>query len=80
MRINQDHIKKNMNNKNKEVSCLTGWSVNEPEENLMLKALAVKEKMLRTSRLYLKVDQTKMESGLKHQARTDHSRETQMVQ
>ena len=69
-----------MNNKSKEVSCLTGWSANEPEENLMQKALAAKEKMLHTSKLYLKVGQTKTESDLKHQARTDHSKEIQMVQ
>ena len=69
-----------MNNKKTEVSCLTGWSANEPEENLMLKASAVKEKMLHTSRLYLKVDQTKTESDLSHHTRTDHSKEIQMVQ
>jgi len=69
-----------MNNKNKEVSCLTGWSANEPEENLMPKALTAVEKMLHTSRLYLKVDQTKTEFDLKLQAKTDRSRETQMVQ
>ena len=69
-----------MNNKKTEVSCLTGWSANEPEENLMPKALAAKEKMLHTSKLYLKVEQTKTEFDLKHQARTDHLQENQMVQ
>lgn len=69
-----------MNNKSKEVSCLTGWSASEPEENLMPKALAAKEKMLHTSRLYLKVDQTKTESDLSPHTKTDRSRETQMVQ
>ena len=69
-----------MNNKKTEASCLTGWSANAPEENLMPRVLAAREKMLRTSRLYLKVDQTKTESDLKHQARTDHLKENQMVQ
>lgn len=69
-----------MNNKKTEASCLTGWSANVPEENLMPRVLAAREKMLHTSRLYLKVDQTRTESDLKRQAKTDHSRETQMVQ
>ena len=69
-----------MNNKKTEASCLTEWSANVPEESLMPRVLAAKEKMLHTSRLYLKVDQTKTESDLKPQARTDHSREIQMVQ
>ena len=65
-----------MNNKSKEVSCLTGWSANEPEENLTLKASTAVEKMLHTSRLYLKVDQTKMESDLNPPAKTGRSNET----
>lgn len=69
-----------MNNKKNEASCLTEWSANVPEENLMLKVLAAKEKMLHTSRLYLKVDQTKTEFDSKRQAKTDRSREIQMVQ
>lgn len=69
-----------MNNKSKEVSCLTGWSANEPEENLMPKALIEVEKMLHTSRLYLKVDQTKMGSDLNHPAKTDPLNETQIHQ
>ena len=68
-----------MNSKKKEVSCLTGWSANEPEENLMPKASTAVEKMLHTSRLYLKVGQTKMEFDLSPQARTDHLQESQMV-
>ena len=69
-----------MNNKNKEVSCLTGWSANEPEENLMPKALTAVEKMLHTSRLYLKEEATRMESDLKPPVRTAHSNETLIVQ
>jgi len=69
-----------MNNKKTEASCLTGWSANAHEENLMLKVSAAREKMLHTSRLYLKVDQTKTESDLNRLTRTDHSKETQMVQ
>ena len=69
-----------MNSKNKEVSCLTGWSVNEPEENLTPRALTAVEKMLHTSKLYLKAGQTKTEFDLSHQARTDHLQESQMVQ
>ena len=69
-----------MNSKSKEVSCLTGWSASEPDENLMPKALTAVEKMLHTSRLYLKVDQTKMGSGLKPPAKTDPLNETQIHQ
>jgi hypothetical protein len=64
-----------MNSKNKEVSCLTGWSANEPEENLTLRALTAVEKMLHTSKLYLKAGQTKMESDLKHPAKIGHLNE-----
>jgi hypothetical protein len=69
-----------MNNKSKEVSCLTGWSANEPEENLMPKALTAVEKMLHTSRLYLKVDQTKTGSDLNLRTRTDPLNETPIHQ
>ena len=69
-----------MNNKKLVEKTITEWSDNVPEESLTLKVLAAKEKMLHTSRLYLKVDQTKTESDLKHQARTDRSRESQTVQ
>ena len=69
-----------MSNKSKEVSCLTGWSANEPEENLMPKASTAVEKMLHTSRLYLKVDQTKMGSDSKPPAKTDPSNETPIHQ
>ena len=69
-----------MNNKKTEASCLTGWSDNAPDASLMPRVLAAREKMLHTSRLYLKVDQTKTESDLNRLTRTDHSRETQMVQ
>jgi hypothetical protein len=61
-----------MNSKNLEVSCLTGWSASVPEENLMPKASVVREKMLRTSRLYLKVEATQTESDSKAHQRTDH--------
>ena len=69
-----------MNNNKLAEKTITEWSANAPEESLTLKVLAAKEKMLHTSRLYLKVDQTKTESDLKHQARTDHLKENQMVQ
>jgi hypothetical protein len=69
-----------MNNKSKEVSCLTEWSASEPDENSMPKALTVVEKMLHTSRLYLKVDRTKMGSDSKPPAKTDLLNETQIHQ
>ena len=69
-----------MNNKKTEASCLTGWNDNAPDASLMPRVLAAREKMLHTSRLYLKVDQTKTESDLNRLTRTDHSKETQMVQ
>jgi len=61
-----------MNNKNLEVSCLTGWSASVPEENLIAKALVAQEKMLRTSRLYLKAEATQTESDSRAHQRTDH--------
>ena len=69
-----------MNNKKTEASCLTGWNDNAPDASLMPRVLAAREKMLHTSRLYLKVGQTKTESDLNRLTRTDHSKETQMVQ
>jgi len=65
-----------MNNKSKEVSCLTGWSASEPEENLTLKVSTAVEKMLHTSRLYLKVDQIKTGSDLNRPVKTDPSNAT----
>jgi len=69
-----------MSNKNLEPSCLTGWSASVLEENLTPKVLTGAVKMLRTSRLYLKVEATRMESDLKPLARTAHSNETLIVQ
>jgi hypothetical protein len=69
-----------MNSKSKEVSCLTGWSANEPEENLTPKALTATEKMLHTSRLYLKAGQTKTESDSNPPAKIGRSNETPIHQ
>ena len=60
-----------MNNNKLVEKTITEWSANAPEENLTQKVLAAKEKMLHTSRLYLKVDQIKTESDLKRPARID---------
>jgi hypothetical protein len=65
-----------MNSKKSEANCPTAWSDNALGASLMPKVLAAKEKMLHTSRLYLKVEATPMESALKAPQRTDHSRET----
>jgi hypothetical protein len=69
-----------MNSKSKEVNCLTGWSASEPDENLTPKALTAVEKMLHTSKLYLKADRTKMGSDSKPPAKTDLLNETQIHQ
>ena len=69
-----------MNNKRKEPSCLIAWSVSGLDENSTPKALTVVEKMLHTSRLYLKADRTKMGSDLKPPAKTDPLNETQIHQ
>lgn len=69
-----------MNSKSKEVSCLTGWSANEPEENLTPRALTATEKMLHTSKLYLKAGQTKTESDSNPQAKIGRSNETPIHQ
>jgi len=60
-----------MNNNKLVEKTITEWSANAPEESLTLKVLAAKEKMLHTSRLYLKVDQIKTESDSKRPARID---------
>ena len=69
-----------MNNNKPVEKTITEWSDNVPEESLMPKVLAAKEKMLHTSRLYLKVDQIKTVSDLKRPARTDHSQESLVAQ
>ena len=69
-----------MNNKKLVEKTITEWNGNVPEESLTLKVLAAKEKMLHTSRLYLKVDQTKTVSDLKHPARIDLLQESLAVQ
>jgi hypothetical protein len=69
-----------MSNKNLEPSCLTGWSASVLAENLTPKVLTGVAKMLRTSRLYLKVEATRTEFDLKPPARTAHSNETLIVQ
>ena len=69
-----------MNNKKLVEKTITEWSDNVPEESLTLKVLAAKEKMLHTSRLYLKVDQTKTVSDLKRPARIDLLQESLAVQ
>ena len=69
-----------MNNNKLVEKTITEWNDNVPEESLTLKVLAAKEKMLHTSRLYLKVDQTKTVSDLKHPARIDLSQESLAVQ
>ena len=69
-----------MNNNKLAEKTITEWNDNVPEESLTLKVLAAKEKMLHTSRLYLKVDQTKTVSDLKRPARIDLSQESLAVQ
>jgi len=69
-----------MNNNKLAEKTTIEWSANAPEENLTQKVLAAKEKMLHTSRLYLKVGQTKTVSDLKRPARIDLSQESLAVQ
>lgn len=69
-----------MNNSKPVEKTITGWNDNVPEESLMPKVLAAREKMLHTSRLYLKVDQTKTVSDLKRLARIDLSQESPVAQ
>ena len=69
-----------MNNSKPVEKTITGWNDNVPEESLMPKVLAAGEKMLHTSRLYLKVDQTKTVSDLKRPARIDLSQESPVAQ
>jgi len=69
-----------MNNSNLVEKTITEWNANAPEESLMPKVLAAREKMLHTSRLYLKVDQIKTVSDLKRPARTDLLQESLVAQ
>jgi len=69
-----------MNNNKLAEKTITAWNANAPEENLTQKVLAAKEKMLHTSRLYLKVGQTKTVSDLKRPARTDRLQESLAAQ
>jgi hypothetical protein len=64
-----------MNSKKQEANCPTAWSANVLGENSMPKVLTAKEKMLLTSRLYLKVEATQTASVSKAHPRTDHSKE-----
>lgn len=68
---------------------MNAWSVNEPVARLTkpeliktttAKLIAAKEKMLLTSRHYLKVDQIKTGSKFNRLVRTDPLNETQMAQ
>ena len=69
-----------MNNNKPVEKTITGWSDNAPEESLTQKVLAAREKMLHTSRLYLKVDQIKTVSDLKRPARIDLLQESLVAQ
>ena len=69
-----------MNNNKLVEKTITEWNDNVPEESLTQKVLAAREKMLHTSRLYLKVGQIKTVSDLKRPARTDRSQESLAAQ
>jgi hypothetical protein len=64
-----------MTNNKPEANCLTEWNANAQDANLMPMGLTVKEKMLLTSKLYLKEEATPMDYDLKAHQRTDHSKE-----
>jgi hypothetical protein len=78
-----------MTNSKLEENLMNAWSVNEPVARLtkpeLIKTttaelIAAKEKMLLTSRHYLKVDQIKTGSRFNRPVRTDLLNETQMAQ
>ena len=69
-----------MNNNKPVEKTITEWNDNVPEENSTPKVLTAVEKMLLTSRLYLKVGQIKTASDLKRPARTARSQESPVVQ
>jgi hypothetical protein len=64
-----------MNSKKQEANCQTEWSANALGANSMPKVLNAKEKMLLTSKLYLKGEATPMDYESKARQRTDHSKE-----
>jgi hypothetical protein len=64
-----------MNSKKPVANCPTAWSVNVLGASLMPKVLTAKEKMLLTSRLYLKVEATPTAYGSKAQLKTDRLKE-----
>lgn len=78
-----------MTNKKLEESLTSAWSASVPDarstrpeltKTTMAKLIDVKAKMLLTSRLYLKVDQTKMGSRFNQPIRTDPSNATLTAQ
>jgi hypothetical protein len=78
-----------MTNSKLEENLMNAWSVNEPVARLTkpeliktttAKLIAAKEKMLLTSRHYLKVDQIKTGSKFKPPVKIDPLNETQMAQ
>ena len=69
-----------MNNRKNVENMTTEWSAKKREENLMQRVLTAKERMLLTSRLYLKADRTKMGLDSKPPAKTDPLNETQIHQ
>jgi hypothetical protein len=69
-----------MNNRKIVENMTTEWSANAQDESSTPKVLTAVEKMLHTSRLYLKVDQTKTEYDLSHPAKTDRLRGSPVVQ
>jgi hypothetical protein len=64
-----------MNSKKNEANCQTEWNANAHDANSMPMGLTAKEKMLLTSRLYLKGEITPMDYELKARQVTDHSKE-----
>lgn len=64
-----------MTNKKSEANCPIAWSANVLGASSMPKVLAAKERMLHTSRLYLKVEATPTASDLKAQPKTVRSKE-----
>jgi hypothetical protein len=78
-----------MTNRKLEENLTNAWNVNVPDARLTkpewtktttAKLIAAKEKMLLTSRHYLKVDQIKTGSKFKPPVRIDPLNETQMAQ
>jgi hypothetical protein len=65
-------MQKNTNSRKSAGNMITAWNDNGLDANSMPRVLTVKEKMLLTSKRYLKGEVTPTDYGLRARLKTDH--------